>query len=192
MANDIETTFLKDISLIFTSLKNIDYLYSEGKPEAKEDIKKIKKIIMDFNKKYPYLMLVFKDTGIQLKLELYILDDFKNVINEALKIDGLSEIDGKSFTRKKEFNINKNEIELSYGDIEKNTLNLEKSNNSVKIIYEYNDMLNKDSPEFQLCLIYANKKMENIKLNANFSFDIDFFLREGKGYSVFDKIRLDK
>ncbi|MEM2131567.1 MAG: hypothetical protein QXR96_03515 [Candidatus Woesearchaeota archaeon] len=191
MVDELKETLLKDITLIFYSLKNIDYMYSEGKAETNEDIKKLKDLIKKFNQKYPFLNLVFIDTGIQLKITFFIKDELKNVLQEALKIKDLSYINGKPYFNNKPINLTST-IELSYGDEEQNTLTFEKDNGNVKLIYEYNDLFKTDSPEFQIILVYAKKKYENIQLNANFSFDIDFFLREGQGYVYFDKVRLDK
>ena len=199
---DVEE-FSKDVFLLMYIVKQLDREYANADRKFRRDFKQFQELVKKWNKKYPNLLLEHYEDGIQMKIILTIKDNMKNVLETATKIDDLIKINKKPALIDKE-NISKlmkkeiSKLNLVYNKKGKeNSLTFRNTEKGVLFIYEHKDMFDKDSPEFEVCCYYALKKRNNINiqdLGNNFSFDISYEEREGKGigylkrFKLFDKI----
>ena len=196
---DIED-FSKDLFLLMYIVKQLDRLYANADKKFRRDFKQFLFLVEKWNKKYSNLLLEHYEDGIQMKITLIIKDDMKNVFEAASKIDDLIKINKKpvSLAKRNLLGMQISKLNLLYNKRGKeNTLTFRNTEKGVLFLYEQKDMFDKDSPEFEICCYYALKKRNNVNiqdLGNNFSFDISYESREGKGigylkrFKLFDKV----
>ena len=201
--NDDVEDFSKDVFLLMYIVKQLDREYANANKKFDRDLKQFLKLVNEWNKKYSNLLLEHYENGIQMRITLTIKDNMKNVLETATKIDDLTKINKKPASIDKE-SISKlmkkesSKLNLVYNKKGKeNSLTFRNTKKGVLFVYEQKDMFDKDSPEFEICCFYALKKRKDINLQDlgnNFSFDISYEEREGKGigylkrFKLFDKI----
>jgi hypothetical protein len=194
--------FSKDLFLLINVLNNIDREYAQANPEFDRDFEHFKNLILKWNKKYKDLNAKHSEDGMQMKLKIAIKGkEFKEVIENAVKIGDLIKINGKEVILGKDISAyipsNAKTIDLVYKDEteEENSLTLEKEpNGDIVVLYSSIDMLKKDTPEFWICAYYALKNMDSSislkKFSSLFSFDTDLEASEGKGEGYLNRVRL--
>jgi hypothetical protein len=194
-------SFSKDLFLVMGALSNIDSEYSEGKEDFTHEMKHFKRLLEEWNNKYPLLKLKEHEDGIQLKMKIFINEkDMLSLAETASKIDNLTSINGKNASLDSQ-NISNilaktgNSIDMIYteGD-EQNSLTFEKVKKELMLVYDIEDMTNKKSPEFQICAYYGLKNFDKSinlqRFSSLFSFDTDVSEREGKGDGYLNRVRI--
>jgi len=133
--------------------------------DVEDYLKKLKKVIKLFNKKYSGLKLELKLGLEDINLKL-LLDEkeVKAVFDNASKIPNLSGLGLNSFNKNVEEVADKadkikNKAYISYFDPEKgsSTVYLEKHKDKVELVYDEEQVGKEDSAQFILCAYYACK-----------------------------------
>jgi hypothetical protein len=166
---DIEI-FVQDLFFVFNILQNLDHEYGEtDNHEIERDLKKFKNLVKDWNNKYRDIILDFKRTQLECKIDIFIIE--KDAETLASVIKGMKRFNTLNLYEKK--------LDAAFQDIKggENTLTFEIENRVFRLIYLKGDMLKPQSPEFRLCTYYAMKngfeKTINLEKYKNmFSFDI--------------------
>jgi hypothetical protein len=168
-----------------------------------EDMTHFKKLLTIWNKKYPLLPVKSYEDGMQLKLRVIIKENsLMTVVSAACSIDGLDSINGKKIRIGEDDlsdHISKDakRVELTYirdGKENEDSLTFEIQGQAIVLVYSFKDMIDADSPEFQICCNYGLKNMDQSvnlqKMSSFFSFDTDFEEQEGKGEGYLNRMRL--
>jgi hypothetical protein len=199
-SEEMINSFSKDLSLLMNTVRHLDEVYADGGQQFGEDKKHFKKLILQWNKKYPLVNIKDYEDGMQLKFKVLLNEkNIHQLVAAAANIDGLDAINGKKIMigQKPESSISKNaaRAELTFkSEDDENTLTFEADGDKIALIYSQKDMLDKDSPEFKICCYYGLKSFDDKinlqKLASFFSFDTDFEEMEGKGEGYLNRVRL--
>ncbi len=197
--NSIEA-FSKDLFLVMNIIRNIDSEYAEGKQSSVSGYSQLKKLLKEWNKKYPILSIEHYEDDMQLKVKIGINgESLLNVVETATKIDNLVRINGNSVSLGivdfKKFIDNNKRAELVYSQNEQeNSLSFEVEKKAIKIIYSSKDIVKKDTPEFEICTFYGLKQYDS-KINLQrfstlFNFDTDLEASAGKGEGYLNRVKI--
>lgn len=183
-SEDIEI-FIKDIFLVTRIAAHIDKDYGEhDNPDTENDIRKFKKLLLQWEKKYKDIVLKFKITGIECKLLIYVQDTEERLAGLLKNMKGFSRLN---------YHPGKIEGEFSEGLKVTNTVTFSMEEGMLKMIYSKEDILDEKSPEIRVCIFYGLKggfdKTISLQDYADtFSFDLSpelSMIRKGKAYSLF-------
>ncbi|MBT3465112.1 hypothetical protein HN827_06660 [archaeon] len=197
IADEDLQSFHKDLILLINISKGIDKEYNEARREFIHDFIHFKKLLGDWNKKYPNLLVSHKEDGMQIKLRIFINSKslFELFSESASRIPNLTVVNGVPINHAKieakdfsDINFS-TKLSINYIDQEnKNnslTFKLVKDFNLIELYYNYPDMFQKTTPEFEICAYYALKQFDpkiNIKQYGKFMcFDTDKFESEFQG-----------
>ena len=197
--NSIEA-FSKDLFLIMNIIRNIDSEYAGGKQSSVNDYSQLKKLLKEWNKKYPFLRFEHYEDDMQLKVKIRINEEsLLKAVEIAAKIDNLVRINGNSVSLGivdfKKFIENNRRAELVYSyDETEDSLSLESDKKAINLVYSSEDIVRKDTPEFKICAYYGLKQYDSKinlqKFSTLFNFDTDLEASEGKGEGYLNRVRI--
>ncbi len=179
--------FRHDLLYILNLTHLIDSMYGRNDSETYHYLKRLRRIIDNFNEKYPKIHVGVNKTHLNISLKFYIeekstpevFDTFENTLKNRV-------FGGKVF----EF---RNKSSHTYPSVVKDTLALQrnKNRNMVELIYSYETLHNPLCPEFQLLATYAlpdYKRNLDIKEEMDSYFCFDFNPDDkGKGFMYVPK-----
>jgi hypothetical protein len=189
--------FASDFFFIMNVTKHIDNQYAQAKKEFISDFAHLKKLLREWNSKYPNLILEPDELDMQLRLKVIIKEtDILAVGEKAIRIGDMVLINGKNIPLGK-FDlkdlVGSRPGKLNFINEDNNSLTIAADKEGVKLVYSFKDMLQENSPEFHLCAYYALKQVNDVdlqKYGIYFSFSTEPEEQEGKAVGYLDTVRL--
>jgi|TARA_B100001964_G_scaffold198075_1_gene223555 hypothetical protein len=174
--------FEKDLRQMLRVGKWMDRYYSESNSDVDVYLKKFKCLIDKFNRKYKNIKIaiVKKITGIETKLLLNEKNVKEAFENSASKIIGVQSIGRNKFgaalvsNQEKfagELENAKDKLYITYYNAQTGNSNVffnyDKKEKKVALVYDLNEIENKQSAEFQIAAFYALKNGNNKKIDLH-------------------------
>ncbi len=146
----------------------IDKMYAKSNKKTYYYLKKFRKIVDKFNKKYPLLLVAIDKSSLNIKLKFFIKRQSVDEINKELKF------------KTKDVVVPRSNIDHAYFKGVTDSLTIEKdpNRNMVELIYRSDTLNNHYSPEFKLLTWYAFLEQDNSidikeEIDDIFCFDLD-------------------
>jgi hypothetical protein len=174
--------FRKDLLQMLRLGKGMDISYAESNQDTGIYMKKFNSLVESFNKKYKNIKLkiVKKANEIDLKMllnEKSARNCFENVASKIIGVQsvgvsgfGVATVsDAEAFSN--ELEKAKNKLYLTYYNPQTGTTNVflqyDKKEKKVQLVYDFKEIENEPSPEFQLAAYYALNHEYNKKINLH-------------------------
>lgn len=173
---------MKDVTYLLNITQMIDQMYASNDNETYYYLKHLRKIVDNFNEKYPGIHVAVSKTFLKIYLKFFVR---KSSINDVFSefMTNHSSIKNRIFSNSAKVSVEFIEkSEHTYGDKIEDTLALKKDTyrEMVELIYMNDTLNNPASHEFKLIAFHAldtyNKKID-IQKDDIFCFDFD----EGSG-----------
>ncbi|MBN1502942.1 hypothetical protein JW930_05340 [Candidatus Woesearchaeota archaeon] len=195
--------FAKDLGLLIGIAYAVDREYGEADYKFRIDFEKFKKLIAEWNRKYPNVTIKVFENGIQCDIRIYIHEkSIKQLLMAASQINRLVSINNMACdTQLTGLDVDKylirihDRINFTYYDKRntENTLTFNIVEGKIELLFEKQDIIDINAPEFQIVAYYALKRSHSIdliKYRTEFSFDTTELEGRERGFGYERRIPL--